>query len=171
MKAAGLAFAAVALLAAVPAYGEDAWHEYRSGEGHFAVTFPGVPKASRDRPDQHGAVSYEFVVDQGALAYVVSLTEYPKGTLAGKSATRLFDQARNDLIKNSTELLRVDKPITLDHHPGREVVIEDKDGYVQDLHIYLAGDRIYEVITGGPKGSENSADAKRFHASFRILAK
>jgi predicted Zn-dependent protease len=58
----------------------------------------------------------------------------------------------------------------IDQRPGYEAIAEDGRGNLNHLITLVAnGDRIYMVISAGPKGHAKSEDAVRFRDSFRLL--
>jgi hypothetical protein len=169
MKAPILALIIFPLLALASARAADEWQEFRSTEGGFVVLFPGLPKVTDEATDSHGAKSHDFLVDHGDTAYLVGYTDYPANSFAGKPLNKVLDEERDNLVKGTKMTIRADKPISNAGHPGREVVIEDTNGFTQRLSIYLVGDRLYEVISGGPKNHDASPQAKRFHDSFQFI--
>lgn len=145
------------------------WQEYRSEEGGFTALFPGTPKANFEPADKSGVAAHEFVVGLGQIAYAVSYNDFAPNTFAGKNPQRILDRARDRLVKGQPVKLLADKPVKTDNHIGREVVFEESDGYTQVYRIYVVKDRLYETITGGPKGSDKSPETIRFHDSFRFI--
>ena len=145
------------------------WIQYRSTEGGFAVLFPGLPKERVDPARERPVVSHEYLVESGTTTYVVSYDDFAPNTFAGRDPQRILDGARNNLISGQPVKLLVDKHIVLANRPGREIVFVDDVGYTQMYRIYVVRDRLYQTITGGPEGSNKSAEAVRFHDSFQIL--
>ncbi len=168
MKAAIIAALLLPLLA-LPLRAADEWQEFRSTEGGFIVLFPGLPRITNDPPDPRGAKSHDFLVDHGDTAYLVGYTDYPHNSFAGKAADKVLDQERDNLVKGTAMTVKIDRPIINAGRPGREVVIVDSNGFTQRISMYLVGDRLYEVISGGPKDHDSSPQAKRFHKSFQFL--
>ena len=166
-----VAFASIllALLAATTIRAAEVWQEFRSPEGKFIALFPGKPKITHEAPDQRGATSHDFLVDEGGTAYLVGYTDFPPNTFGNKTMDQVFDQQRDNLVEGTAMVVRVDKPIKNAGQPGREIVIEDPSGFTQRLSIFLVGSRLYEVISGGPKGHDTSAAANRFHDSFQLI--
>lgn len=147
----------------------DEWKEYRSEEGGFAVLFPGTPKARFEPAGEGGVAAHEFVVGLGQAAYAVSYDDFAPNTFVGKDPRRILDLARDRLVKGQPVKLLADKPVRVDNRTGREVVFEESDGYTQVYRIYVVKDRLYQTITGGPRGSDKSPEAIRFHDSFHFI--
>ena len=142
--------------------------KFTSKEGAFSVTLPGEPKeSSQDTSSNNGpTVLHTFTVElnEGKVFYMVGYSNYQ---------TRLDEAiSLEGVIKAQVESLKgkitSDKMITLDGHPGRSVTIE-ADGITFFSSVYVAGNRLYQVMFGMPKGETMPADAKEFLDSFRIL--
>lgn len=150
-------------------HAEDAWPEYRSIEGGFAVSFPGAPKlTNQTAPD--GESIHSVVVDLDKTAFLVLYTDYGTGTFAGGDPALALDQVRDRLVGDQKTQLRIERNFTFKSRPARELVIDDAHGSTQIYRLYIVGDRLYQVICGGPKGFETSPDAQRFENSFRLTA-
>jgi hypothetical protein len=62
-------------------------------------------------------------------------------------------------------------PATIADRLGYEAILDDGRGKLSHLlDIVAAGDRIYLLISAGPKDHATSDEAKRFRDSFRLLA-
>jgi hypothetical protein len=162
------AAALLVLLLAAAAFAADAWQEVRSKEGGFVALFPKKPKITTEPGDANAAPAHVFTADLGETAYVVSYTDYPKGAFVGRDAQTILDRARNDLVKDRPVELLVDRKIAMDKFEGREIVFQDKDGYTQAFRLYIAGDRLYEIIAGGPGRPDLSVEGKHFFDAFRL---
>jgi hypothetical protein len=145
------------------------WQTFVSEEGGFSVLFPGTPRPIVDPPDPNGTKSHQFLVELGRTAYIVGYTDYKFGTFVGHTPQQVLDNARDKLVKGQPVKLLEDKAIALAGRAGREVAFEEKDGFTQIYDLYLVGDRLYQVISAGPKGHDKSAAAIRFRDSFRFI--
>jgi hypothetical protein len=162
-----------AVVLAVPLIGPGAhaaelWSEYQSQAGGFSVIFPGTPKMTAEAGTATSVPSHEFLVQLGPVVYAVSYEDFAPGTLAAQSTERVLDTARNRLVKGQPVKLLADRTVHAGKESGREVVFQEEDGYTQVYRIYVIKDRLYQTITGGPAGSDQSADVVRFHQSFRL---
>ena len=60
-------------------------------------------------------------------------------------------------------------PKTIAGRDGFEAITDDGKGKVNHLvSIVPAGDRIYMLVSAGPRGHATSDDAERFRSSFRV---
>jgi hypothetical protein len=143
-----------------------------SEDGRFSAVFPGPPKTS-SLPVQSGDVTVTMNmvgVENGPASYIVSTVDYPQGTLSGKPVDAAFQSIVDGTVGNVRGTLRSAAPITLGDTTGREVLIDvtAKNLAVHE-RIFIIGDRLYQVMYGGPAGTESAPSATRFLNSFKLL--
>ena len=164
----GMALSSLLLSGAVYALQAHSTSKFTSKEGAFSVTLPEEPKeSSQDSSSNNGpTVLHIFQVErnEGKVFYMVGYSNYQ---------TRLDEAASLEgVIKAQVESMKgkitSDKMITLDGHPGRSVTIE-AEGVIFFSSVYVAGNRLYQVMFGMPLGETMPADGKEFFDSFRIL--
>jgi hypothetical protein len=165
------ALAVLLLALAFAAHAAEPWQEVRSKEGAFAALFPADPKISIEPPDPSGGVTNVFLASLDKMDFEVSYTDYGARAFAGRSLEAIYNLARDDLVKGQPVKLLADRKIMLDGLPGREVVFAEADGYTQDYRFFVMQSRIYAIVAGGPAGTENSPEAKRFLESFKLIVK
>ncbi len=147
------------------------WTEFQSTERGFAVTFPGAPKsASAPVEGQNPLLQYDFQVSQGEdTVYSVVVFEYPPGK-GPDPDNDTYVKLVNAYAKGSESRLRKRGLATIAGYPGFEAISDDKKGKLSHLiNVVPSGDRIYMLVTAGPKGHATGDDAKRFRDSFRLL--
>jgi hypothetical protein len=154
-----------------PAAEEPQWAEFQSSERGFAIAFPGTPKTtSAPVEGQNPLLQHDFQVSVGdETVYSVVVFEYPAGK--GPSPDNdTYLKLVNAYAKGSESRLRKRGPATIAGHPGFEAISDDGKSKLSHLiDVVPAGDRIYMLVTAGPRGHATSKDAVRFRASFRIL--
>ena len=169
--AAAAAFAEDQPAAQSAAAEQPQWTEFRSPERGFAVTFPGAPKsASAPVEGQNPLLQYDFQVSLGEdTVYSVVVFEYPAGK--GPSPDNdTYVKLVNAYAKGSESRLRKRGTATIAGYPGFEAISDDKKGKLSHLiDVVPSGDRIYMLVTAGPKGHATGDDATRFRDSFRLL--
>jgi hypothetical protein len=150
---------------------EPQWTEFQSPERGFAVTFPGTPKsASAPVEGQNPLLQYDYQVSLGEdTVYSVVVFEYPAGK--GPSPDNdTYVKLVNAYAKGSESRLRKRGAATIAGYPGFEAISDDKKGKLSHLIAVIpSGDRIYMLVTAGPKGHATSDGATRFRDSFRLL--
>lgn len=169
--AAAAAFAEDQPAAQSAAAEQPQWTEFRSPERGFAVTFPGTPKsASAPVEGQNPLLQYDFQASVGEdTVYSVVVFEYPSGK--GPNPDKdTYVKLVNAYAKGSESRLRKRGTATIAGYPGFEAISDDKKGKLSHLiNVVPSGDRIYMLVTAGPKGHATGDDAKRFRDSFRLL--
>ena len=152
---------------------EPQWVEFQSPERGFAVTFPGTPKfASAPVEGQNPLLQYDFQVSLGEeTVYSVVVFEYPQGK--GPSPDNdTYVKLVNAYAKGSETRLRKRGVATIAGYSGFEAISDDRKGKLSHLiDVVPSGDRIYMLVTAGPKGHATGDDATRFRDSFRLLAR
>jgi hypothetical protein len=152
---------------------EPQWVEFQSPELGFAVTFPGTPKfASAPVEGQNPLLQYDFQVSLGEeTVYSVVVFEYQQGK--GPSPDNdTYVKLVNAYAKGSETRLRKRGAATIAGYSGFEAISDDRKGKLSHLiDVVPSGDRIYMLVTAGPKGHATGDDATRFRDSFRLLAR
>jgi len=147
------------------------WTEFQSPERGFAVTFPGAPKITTSPVEgQNPLLQYDFQVSLGEdTVYSVVVFEYPPGK--GPSPDNdTYVKLVNAYAKGSESRVRKRGTATIAGYPGFEAISDDKTGKLSHLiAVVPSGDRIYMLVTAGPKSHATGGDATRFRDSFRLL--
>jgi hypothetical protein len=143
-----------------------------SKDGHFAVAFPAQSRAS-SAPVQMGNVTIQLnvvAVEQENFNYYVSYSDYSPGSLAETAPDQAYANIVSSTVAGVHGKLRSSTPFQLGNVTGREVVIDvPSQGQVARERLFLAGSRLFQVVYGGPPGSENGKSALDFLNSFKLL--
>jgi len=169
--AALLLLAALAHASAEEKAGDPLWTEFRSPERGFSIDFPGTPKmTSAPVEGQNPLLQYDFQVSVGDdLVYSVVVFEYPSGKGPSPDSDTYLKLV-NAYAKGSESRLRKRGPATVAGYPGFEAISDDRQSKLSHLiDIVPARDRIYMLVTAGPRDHATGADAVRFRDSFRLL--
>ena len=156
---------------AAPTTPEPQWTEFQSAERGFAVSFPGAPKTTNTPVEgQNPLVQYDFQAGVGEdTVYSVVVFEYPAGK-GPNPDTDAFLKLVNAYAKGSESRLRKRGPATIDGRSGFEAIADDNKSKLSHLiDVVPAGDRVYMLVTAGPKSHATSDDAERFRDSFHVL--
>jgi hypothetical protein len=137
---------------------EEKWTAFSTSKYGFTALFPRAPAESPVGPNQRN-----FLNNLGNTAYFVSVLE--------KAATNQnWQKLVEAYARGSGGKVRTQRPATLAGHPGVEAITDDEANNISSLvHMIVVGNRLYQVVSAGPKGHETSADAYRFRDSFRLL--
>ena len=150
---------------------EPQWTDFQSPERGFAVSFPDTPKfTSAPIEGQNPLLQYDFQLIIGEdTVYSVVVFEYPQGK--GPSPDNdTYVKLVNAYAKGSDSRLRKRGAATIAGYSGFEAISDDRKGKLSHLiDVVPSGDRIFMLVTAGPKSHATSDDATRFRDSFRLL--
>ena len=153
---------------------ESPWKEFHFTERGFVASFPvaekpkasSTPVAGQNPLLQH---NYQANVARDTV-YSVVVFEYPEGRAPNPPRPDYFVKVVEAYAKGSDTKVRKKTSRAFDGRPGYEAVAEDGRGKRNHLISLVAnGDRIYMIVSAGPKGHSRSEDAERFRDSFRLL--
>jgi hypothetical protein len=149
------------------------WAEFQSPERGFAVSFPGTPKTSSvSISGQNPLVQYDYTVGVGDnIVYQVVAFEYPAGKAPNPPEPEYYVKLVTAYAKGSDARLRKKGASEIAGKQGYEAIADDNKGKLVHLIDVVPGgnDRIYMLVTAGPKGHAASDDAQRFRDSFKLL--
>jgi hypothetical protein len=147
------------------------WPAFRSPERGFEIAFPTTPKAtSSSVAGQNPLIRYNFEAYEGDdTVYRLVVLEYPAGKAPSPVGDSLYVKMVSAYAKDSESKVRKRGPKTIAGRDGFEAITDDGKGKVNHLvSIVPAGDRIYMLVSAGPRGHATSEDAERFRSSFRV---
>jgi hypothetical protein len=149
------------------------WVEFQSPERGFAVSLPGTPKTSSvSISGQNPLVQYDYTVGVGDnIVYQVVAFEYPAGKAPNPPEPEYYVKLVSAYAKGSDARLRKKGASEIAGKQGYEAIADDNKGKLVHLIDVVPGgnDRIYMLVTAGPKGHAASDDAQRFRDSFKLL--
>ena len=150
------------------------WVEYESPDRGFAATFPHSPEtATAQVAGLNPLTRYSFRANDGdETVYSVVVLEYPAGKGPKSSSQDLFAEMVAAYAKDSESRIRKKGSKTIANRAGYEAIVDDKTkGKLSHLiTIVPDGDRLYMVISAGPKGHATGDAAEQFRDSFRLLS-
>jgi len=141
-------------------------------DGHFAASFPSaVRRGNRIVDKEIGQIAtFQVYASQGAVAFMVTYSDYPDGYVAKTGAATVYRDAAKGAAEDAKGTVRGEENCKLGDVAGLEVVIDGPDrGYVERMRLYVVGDRLFQVTYVGPPDSEAGKAALDFLDSFRLL--
>ncbi len=147
------------------------WKMVAPKDAGFRVAMPAVPTEKKQTvKTATGTLNVVMQVAEGRndTLFVVSYCDFPTGDLTKADVDKRLDQARDGAISSARGKKRSDDPIMLKGHPGREIVIEKDGEVVAKMRIYLAKNRLYQVMVLGNGTVFASKDTATFLDSFRL---
>ena len=150
--------------------------EFINQEGNFSIMSPLTLEESSQTVDTAaGPIEIHFfMADDGNSAYMVGYSDYPAEIVELSDPNEMLDGAAQGATANINGTLVSQNNISLDGHPGRELVLtatlEDVDATAK-ARIYLVGNRLYQVLALGAEGDISPEDMDAFLQSFKLLEK
>ncbi len=147
---------------------------YTSTAGGFSVLFPGTPSEKTEQIglSAGGTAPFFEVTYRGAgCAYLVMYYDEPAVDSAGEPQP-VLERLRDAFVQEIKGTLASDEPLNLGSAsnviPGRASTIVGAKGTAYNLHIFLKGHRVYQVVTVS-SSNNSAADPERFLDSFKVL--
>jgi hypothetical protein len=149
------------------------WVSFSSPEGRFSVGMPKKP--ADDVKDVDSVVGklqlHSFTSSSAAAFFMVSYGDYPIEPAVDRRE-KVLDGVRDGVISglDGSSLLSETKT-TIDGHPGREFLAKqtvDGDELIYAWHIYLVGQRLYQVAAVAKKPDSTAPEITKFFNSFRL---
>ena len=148
-----------------------AWLEHRPVGGGYRVEMPGVPKRASQRVEGRlGDATLIFdLLDLGTTAYGVSYADLPDSIMTKRTVDQLLDDSRKGIVKNMDGSLVSSSNLQIEGHSGRSFTCSMPMKNACAARNVLVGNRIFQLIYVGPKGTETGAEATRFLESFQLV--
>jgi hypothetical protein len=151
----------------------SAWKEFHCKPGGFKVLLPGVPQQQKQSLQTPvGAVELIlFVLEptKGQGAYAVSYSELSQSVLKQATPQQRLEHARDSAVARAKGMLRSDKRIAWQGHPGLEFEIA-VDGQVRiRTRLIAVKNRLYQILVVGPPAWLSSKDSGRFLDSLQLM--
>jgi hypothetical protein len=138
----------------------------------FSLSMPGTPSKNDDTiPSAAGPLPLRmYTLSKGFEGYITGYTEYPDIVFTASEPEELLNNAQQGAISNVKGEVTSQRSITLNGHPGREIVGTSPSQNIGfTARVFLAQPRMYMLVyTQYDKDKPISADGKRFLDSFQI---
>jgi hypothetical protein len=144
------------------------WKSFTSLDGNFSALFPGEPKEAIQ--NEIFLKLHSFALEAKKAAFIVSYSDFPE-KLHVSPTDRFYNGSRDGAVGKDGKLLQ-EKSMVIEGFPGREIQFTRKDGNVFVIDRYfLAGNRLFQVITVVPTQDRSSTNIPYFLNSFTMLKK
>jgi hypothetical protein len=146
---------------------QHVWKEFSSREGQFSLLMPGIPVEGMDMINTSaGAVSgYTFSVEQEEFKYVVGYADYPENVCQENYSDHILNSVRQGMKGT----LLNERTLSLDKHPGRQLIAESSDGYITQIRVFLVENRLYQLAMITKMEQVSSREIQKFFDSFQLL--
>lgn len=171
-KAAALSFVAfislIALIDSRAANGQE-WKKITPDGTGISVEMPGDPKPTTQTVDTPAGkveiVLYVLEVPKGA--FLVNATTIPPNAPPATVDERL-DGARNGAVNNSGGKLVSESKISINGHPGRQLLIENSMGLFIHARVFIVDKKLVQTVAVSDQ-KDATDDIKRFMDSLKLL--
>jgi hypothetical protein len=161
-----------ALLSVLAAQAQIKLEPFTSKACGFSILMPGTPKeqAMKVKSDRGELESKTFGLGtDNKVHWMVVVVDYPPDTPA-ELADALLDGAVKGTAKGLGGKTLSEGKITLDNkYPGRQFQVESEKVGIHRAHVFLVGNRLYQIVVRGPKEGVTSPEAKKYLESFKLL--
>jgi hypothetical protein len=147
------------------------WQVVAPKNAGFSIFMPGRPQTQkRNVPTKAGnSELVTYVVPTRLGTFNLGYSESKQA--ANVKPEKLFDDFRDQMVKQFQGTVKEEKTFDLDSHPGREILLETaKRGYVRERFI-LVDDRLYTISVTGAREWVTGPEANRFFESFKLVEK
>jgi hypothetical protein len=158
-----------------PGSARNGWQVYKPKDESFSVMMPATPVDSvASKPTDVGTLDVHLsLADMGDQAYLVGYSDYPDSFKSLPPETVLAG-AENGAITESGSTLLSKKSITIDGHPGVELVLQPPNSAATGVsraysRLYWVAPRMYILFAGGAETSEVNQRSIKFLDSFALL--
>jgi hypothetical protein len=158
-------------LVVLPAGGAE-WQDFVWRRGECVALMPGKPQLlSRSIPGPNGTNLEVFIQSAEAkgVAYLLSFVDNP--TFKGADEKQL-DEALNKARDGAVGKGKLVKETRIKHgpYPGRDLLIEmPGKGTFSRLQLFIADQKMYQLIVVGPRDACLAKEAEQFLESFKLL--
>lgn len=165
--------ALIVLLSPLALCAEDAKSvKFTSKAGKFSVTLPEKPseKTQTIKSDVGELEMHMFIVASTEQVYLLTYNDYPGDSL-DEEAHKVLDKVIEGNQKSLKGKVTMDEKITIGKkkYPGRDIRIEQADKkQVYRAKVFLAGNRLYQVVALGPDEFVKSKSVEEYLKSFAI---
>jgi hypothetical protein len=142
-----------------------------TGDG-FTISMPGTPAKNEDTiPSAAGPLLLRmYTLTKGFEGFITGYTEYPDIVFSSAEPETLLDGAQQGAISNVKGEVTSQRAITINGHPGREIVgVSPAQNVGFTARVYLVKPRMYMLVyTQYDKSKPISADGQKFLDSFQL---
>jgi hypothetical protein len=150
---------------------------YASPEGGYRFRFPAKPKLAEptEKTPSGPIVTHAAACESsdGSTAYLVTYFDAPPRDVKAAGPDEVLDKSVDGFVKSSGWKVAGKKAIKLGEYPGREVIGEVSAAGAPEVgygrtRLYLAGNRLYQVMVIGPKSKADPAGFAKILDTFEV---
>lgn len=149
--------------------------EFKSETGRFSIMAPyALEETTQSVDTEAGTIEiHMFVADRGQESWLVGYSDYPEEIVQAADPQLILEGAGNGAAANVDGELVSIAQTSLNDYPGRKVTISAQAQNGQDMvvqgHMFLVGNRLYQILVVVPKGQESRQEIADFLQSFQLI--
>ena len=138
----------------------------RSDEGGFTVDMPGQPKYSTDRRTTESGIKYradQWLLERGDKAWLITWMDYDTDISTD------YERAAQTAVQSYNASLVSKKFVSIGPHRAMELLLDAAaERLMVRTRILFVGRSLYQVVYGGPRGTETDPAVEAFLTSFNV---
>jgi hypothetical protein len=108
------------------------------------------------------------MIEADGIGYVSMYIPYPPERVRGAPLEPMLDSARNGAVANVHGQLRSEERVTVDNHPGRQIIIDAPGGLVLVQKFFVLDATLVQAVVVGHAGVEKDPNAIHFLQSLKV---
>lgn len=151
---------------------QSIWKSFSSEEGGFKVLMPGKPIPDKNNTTtQVGSIPTNvFVVPRPEASYIVAYSDFPNNiTLNSPEVNELLSQVNSSFAKRNGVSVANQQDISLGNLSGREVRLEDNQGFLFRWRAFAVNKRLYQIGVATNKEASLTKSIEGFFTSFQLM--
>lgn len=157
-----------------PSLAAEGWEVLSVPELGFAVDLPGTPQTRQKTEDLINVLAvHQYVVAVGDGIAAISVLDFRPAARSLSLATdeQVFRYVIDNYVGFCEGALK-EEPLAVAVGSGRQTLrVCDGGDITVRTHYHLVGDRLFNIVVGGPDGVDDGEIAKRIFESFRVTSK
>jgi hypothetical protein len=152
------------------------WCAFTSGEGRFRVRLPEAPRIETQALlTEKGLIDLHIIFADDrdeAISYGVCYSDLDAPTLPDgeHSVEAVLARAREAVAELLNGEVLEERPIELEGHPGRELMVRSRDRDAAVARVYCVRGRIFQVLAIGENVDPCQPPVRDFLESFRLMS-
>jgi hypothetical protein len=151
------------------------WKKLQSDKGRYSILLPEdgqEEKLVQDLPTGDGQTTKLFLhgCQRGKSLFAATYADYSQAP-APEKVQAVIDAVIGGNARGQKGTVTGSQEIKLLGLPGKEAEIKKGNGAVVKLRVFLDGNRLYQIMVGGPPNDVPEKDVKTFLDSFKVTGK
>ena len=149
------------------------WYNYTAKDSSYSAKFPGQPEEENQSTNSPlGELKYiqaSYLDNANSRIYLMMSIKYPVSP-SQYDVEKGLDGVRDGQARGSKYTVTSEKKISFNGFPGREIILQGKQGELIKSHIFIdpQGPTLYQMMVGADDGNLAFPEAQAFLNSLAI---